>query len=245
MNPAEERRGSDLEALASRIKGGDREAWATFGKRLRRFFCWRGLPGPEAEDLAMDCATDIWMKLDRFEDRGEGSFAAWCYALARNKLADRGRKRKRRRERQLDQAAAGAPDPPEDASIQALGKAVYTALESLSESEREIIELRQFEAADSFAGIGRALGIAEGTARVRYHRALKNLGKVLASVPVVQDWVRRLAAREQITLGREAQKEAAGDPAAQECSPRERIAEEDAMPGDAAQENSPGRERGD
>ena len=250
MDPAEERRGSDLEALASRMKGGDREAWEAFGKLLRRFFCWRGLSGPEAEELAMDCATDIWMKLDQFENRGEGSFAAWCYKLARNKLADRGRKRQRRREQRLDEPAAEPPDPPEDAGIQALQEAVCAGLASLSENDREIIEIRQFEAADSFAGIGQALGIAEGTARVRYHRALKNLDNVLASVAVVHDWLRRVTAREQVTREREAQKKAMTDAtackdAAAECGPSGRITEEETMRGEATQENSPGRDRSD
>ena len=177
MNPAEERRGSDLESLVSRMRGGDKEAWQAFGTRPRRFFCWRGLSGPDAEELAMDCAADIIMKLDRFEDRGEGSFAGWCYALARNRLADWRRRQAKHSAQPLDASRAEPAAPPQDTSIRGLQDAVCTGLESLSENDREIIELRHFEAGDSFGQIGQALGVSEGTARTRHHRALQRLGQ--------------------------------------------------------------------
>ena len=195
MNPAEERRGSDLESLVSRMRGGDKEAWQAFGTRPRRFFCWRGLSGPDAEELAMDCAADIIMKLDRFEDRGEGSFAGWCYALARNRLADWRRRQAKHSAQPLDASRAEPAAPPQDTSIRGLQDAVCTGLESLSENDREIIELRHFEAGDSFGQIAQALGIAENAARARHHRALRRLGRALEAVPAVQDWLRRLTAR--------------------------------------------------
>ena len=197
MSLGEKRRTSDFDRLVSGLKGGDAEARKVlsreFGTLLRRFFILRGLGVPDAEDLAVDCTSDIVMRIDRFENRGKGSFVGWCFKIARNKLADWHRKRCGS---SYVGTTGGVPEvayPSRDVSDPKLVQAVSKGLEALPDTDREILELRHFQPADSFAEIGRMLGISEGTARARCHRATKRLAGVLQSTQVVQEWLAKAA----------------------------------------------------
>jgi DNA-directed RNA polymerase specialized sigma24 family protein len=57
---------------------------------------------------------------------------------------------------------------------------VLEALESLSETDRQIIHLRYFEGCQTFGEIGRLLNLSEEAARVRHHRALQSIEPLLA-----------------------------------------------------------------
>ena len=52
-----------------------------FGPKLRSFLIHLGAYPAEAETLATTCITDVWLKLDRFESQGSGSFQAWVFTL--------------------------------------------------------------------------------------------------------------------------------------------------------------------
>lgn len=174
----------DPDQLALRMKGLDQEAVEEFanmfGPRLRFFLIHLGAHPAEAEALAVTCITDVWLKLDRFESKGPGSFQSWVFTLARNAWIDDRRRRGRAPQALPDSVAAASavrdvPETPPEVSAK-----VLQALESLSEIDRQIIHLRYFEGCQSFEEIGRLVNLSEGAARVRHHRALGSLEPLLA-----------------------------------------------------------------
>lgn len=70
-----------------------------------------------------------------------------------------------------------------------LQRAVREALAELTSVDAEIVVMREFGAAFSYKEIGEALHIAEGTARVRHHRAMKRLGEVLKRDRRIISWL--------------------------------------------------------
>jgi RNA polymerase sigma factor (sigma-70 family) len=169
---------SNLDQLPNRMKNletdSDRDFSAVFGPRFRRFFIHLGSPPADAEDLAITCVTDVWLKIDRFVDRGPGSFEAWAFRVARNTWID-----ERRRERGMQAIADDFPDKDEPkfptGPAPEMTEAVIAALDGLSEMDRTIIRLKYLEGELSFADIGRELGLTEVAARVRHHRAIQTL----------------------------------------------------------------------
>jgi RNA polymerase sigma-70 factor, ECF subfamily len=186
---------NDPDQLALRMKNLDEEAVgesaSMFGPKLRSFLIHLGAHPAEAEVLATTCITDVWLKLDRFESKGPGSFQAWVLTLARNAWID-DRRRRGRAPRALPDSIAAAntacdvPETPPEVSAK-----VLQALESLSETDRRIIHLRYFEGCQSFEEIGRRVNLSEGAARVRHHRALRSLEPLLAEYRLIggkSDW---------------------------------------------------------
>jgi RNA polymerase sigma-70 factor, ECF subfamily len=173
----------DPDRMALRMKSLDEEAVrefaSMFGPRLRSFLIHLGADPAESESLAMTCISDAVLKLDRFESRGPGSFRAWVLTLARDAWLDERRRRGRALQALPDSIAAvsTACDVTETPKISA---EVLRALESLSETDRQIIHLRYFEGCQSFEEIGRRVNLSEGAARVRHHRALRTLERLLA-----------------------------------------------------------------
>lgn len=170
------------------------EAFASeFGANLRKTFRWRGVPEPDAEHLALDCISTIVLEIDGFEHQGPGSFARWCRAIASNMLADWFRRRTRRCEISLADGIASQPKHGQHKTspVSNLEAAVLDALSHLTERERDILEVRYSGLAQSFAEAGWLLGVSEGVARVRHHRALKKLATVLGNDPVVIQWLER------------------------------------------------------
>ncbi|MDJ0941668.1 MAG: sigma-70 family RNA polymerase sigma factor [Woeseiaceae bacterium] len=137
-----------------------------------------------SEDLVQDTFMKILKKAGSF--RGDGSFKAWLFHIARNEAFNHLRKAKRRKtstateddmrdqlidSRSAEQAAAGHQDM----------DIVRRALDSLPEAAREVIWLGRFEF-DGYEDLGAALGCTAATARVRMHRAMKQLDKILIGI---------------------------------------------------------------
>lgn len=177
---------NSLERLHQRLVDVDMDerAFVEFaeilGPVLRNFFLRKGLNETAAEDLAADLVTDIALKADKYEKTESGSFKAWIFAIARNELANRTRRKlptepledqKRQFPSRATKSAAGNPQ---------ILAAVEEAIVRLPPKYQEVISLRYLDGHNSFADIGRILGIAEGSARQRHSRARKRLEVMLA-----------------------------------------------------------------
>lgn len=185
----------DYDELAHRAGLGEEDACEALARRLGAdllgFLVRCGLSQPDAEDLAVSCVGDVVLELQegRFESRGAGAFKAWVFKLARNRLTDQ---RRKRREQLLGGVDCQLPllDEPEGRrSPGLLDRALDESLARLSEVDREIIELRNYQPANSFGEIGEILGISQQAAKGRYYRALKHLEAVLVSHEAVQLWL--------------------------------------------------------
>lgn len=130
-----------------------------------------------SEDLTQDVFMRLLQKAGTF--RGDGSFRAWMFNIARNVALDHLRSGQRRK---TDTGADGAMDAylvdnrsaEQDASGREDLGYLAKALARLPEAAREVIWLGRFEF-DSYDELGQALGCNAGTARVRMHRAMRQL----------------------------------------------------------------------
>lgn len=105
----------------------------------------------------------------------------WVYAIARNVflMQRRAAARRGRRETLADEELPEVPVPPEVESL-ADRELVRRALAGLPADRREVLELHHFMGM-SFREVGAVLGISEGAAKVRAHRAIAQLREALGA----------------------------------------------------------------
>ncbi len=168
------------EQLIEWVANGDASCLGTlFERHNRRVYQYcRQLTqhDAQAEDLVQEVFLKILRKAGSF--RGQGSFKAWMFNVARNLTFDHLRAAKRQGvarsieesaeqlidHRSAEQAAAG---------VQGIG-ALQRALANLPANAQEVIWLGRFEF-DNYEELGLALGCKPATARVRMHRAMQQL----------------------------------------------------------------------
>jgi RNA polymerase sigma-70 factor, ECF subfamily len=179
MGNGDGRGGDDDDAiLVDRFRRGDESAFRAIAERHGPWL--QGLLGsiiPGGGEEASDALQEILIALAsgglrRF--RGDCGLRTLLYRMALNKAADAVR-RKRAERRKLERAAK-LMEPMLDAGAEAAlleaeeAKAVRLALGRLRPADRALLHLREFEGA-SLAEIAAALGIGEGAAKLRLHRA--------------------------------------------------------------------------
>jgi len=164
------------EDLLARVADGDRDAFgdlytryarAVLGLAMRRL----GDRG-RAEDAAQEAFASVW-RAARTYRRDRGPVAPWLYAVARNAIADRGRARIETPAEPVD-TASDAPGPPEHAEQSWLAWRVHRALETLPETEREVLELAYWHGL-SQSEISDRLRIPLGTVKTRTRSGLRRL----------------------------------------------------------------------
>jgi RNA polymerase sigma-70 factor (ECF subfamily) len=162
--------------LVGRCRRGDAEAWPEFVRRfspyvyaiaLRAF----RLSEPDAEDVFQEVFIRAWQHLDELRD--DAAIRPWLGQLTRRAAVDRirGAAREQARSEVEGELASSAEDEMvrlEDAT------AVRQAIDRLPALQRDVVE-RFFMRGDSYAEIGVALGIPEGTVASRICRARERL----------------------------------------------------------------------
>jgi RNA polymerase sigma-70 factor (ECF subfamily) len=136
---------------------------------------------------AEDIAQTVFQRMLKYRHtyRDEGSFTAWMYHLARRCAADHFRK---------SSAAPAATDPSAlqdhaDDAPHAADRAarrddhdlLHLALNRLGRDDREVLLLSRFQEL-SFAEIATILECSAGAAKVRAHRALKELRDIFLAL---------------------------------------------------------------
>lgn len=140
----------------------------------------RGWAGPQrAEDLLQKTFLKVHRARDRY--RRGAPVGPWILSIARHVAIDDMRRRGRARE---DLTREGAlPEPRESAAPMAerfeVIEAVRAAVDGLPDSQRTVVALHKLEERP-FREVADALGIKEGAARIRAHRAYARLRAALA-----------------------------------------------------------------
>jgi RNA polymerase sigma-70 factor (ECF subfamily) len=176
------------EQLIIWVANGDSSCLGTLFERHHRGvhqFCLRMTRNnAQAEDVVQEVFIKVLNKAGSF--RGDGTFKGWLYNIARNATMDSLRKHKQ-------QGPTMAMDPLADslmvdhrsAEQSAAGQqglnALETALARLPKAFQEIIWLGRFEF-DSYEELAQAIGCKTGTARVRMHRAMKQLNEAFTEI---------------------------------------------------------------
>ena len=168
------------ELLLERIADGDHDAFEILYRRYARpvlALAQRRLgDAGRAEDALQEAFVSVWRSASTYRpDRGAAT--TWLYAVARNAIADRGRRRQELPAEPSDQPSSDA-GPDELAEREWLRWRVHSALESLNESERELIVLAYWGGL-SQSEIADRLGIPLGTVKTRTRTALSRLATLL------------------------------------------------------------------
>jgi RNA polymerase sigma-70 factor (ECF subfamily) len=159
----------------------DRAAWGAVNEAYHAL-CWHialRMLGDEqsAADAVQDCLLAIRSAAHRFHGGGDpaGAATAWVARIAVNTCLQH-RRRRRRREHDLPSDLVA---PSEQSTTEELLPFLRQALDDLTAHQREAVSLRYLAGLD-FEGVGHALGIKSGAARVRVHRGLAALREQLA-----------------------------------------------------------------
>lgn len=126
----------------------------------------------QAFDITSQVFHDALNSLHRYKDKGL-PFSAWLFRIAFNLLGKHYRSGKVRRTVSIDDhgidlvQAEVAPHEQGDAAL-------YTALQTLEETEMQLVEMRFFEKRP-FAEIAEILGLTESTVKQRMYKILEIL----------------------------------------------------------------------
>ena len=189
--PLEERPGPDPDArLMLAFQRGDRRAFDQLVERyanaLVNYFYFQS----RDQDLAEDCAQDVWAKLFRARDQYEprALFRTWLFRVARNHWIDTLRSLGRRPpplslslgegeegSSSLAERLAALPGGGiESLERRELAERLGAALGRLTEEMREVFLLGEIEELP-YAEIARILGIPVGTVKSRMYHAVRRL----------------------------------------------------------------------
>ncbi|MEP7335191.1 MAG: sigma-70 family RNA polymerase sigma factor [Actinomycetota bacterium] len=166
--------------LIERVGGGDRDAFEELYRRYTRpvlglAFRRLGDRG-RAEDALQDAFAAIWRSAAS-SDPARGRGGAWLYTVARNAIVDGARKRP---EPPMDAPDEPSPEggPDERAEASWLTWRVHSAIETLPDHERPVIELAYWGGL-SQSEISAFLGVPLGTVKTRTRSALARLADLL------------------------------------------------------------------
>jgi RNA polymerase sigma-70 factor (ECF subfamily) len=171
-------------SLMSRSAAGDASAFAELlrrhGQAVHAYLSRRG--GREDAD---DLLSEVWLRAIQAQhgyDRRWPDARPWLYGIARNVL--RAHWRQLGRQGPPTSEASSDPWPDVDARIDAAAQvaALRRALAELSGDDREVLLLVTWEGLAP-AEVAAALGIPQGTARSRLHRARVTLRQILQDDP--------------------------------------------------------------
>lgn len=138
---------------------------------------------PAAEDITQT----VFQRMLKYRHtyRDTGSFTAWMYHLARRSAADHFRKSSASPAsidpQNLDSHADERPHAGDHAVASDEHALLHVALDRLARADREILLLSRFQEL-SFAEIASILECSVGAAKVRAHRALKELRDIFLSL---------------------------------------------------------------
>jgi RNA polymerase sigma-70 factor, ECF subfamily len=169
-----------------RARKGDREAFDELVRRtyLDTFALARRLAGndEDARDIVQESYLRAYRAVRSF--RGDARFSTWLYRITANSAATFHERRRRHPHGVLEEHAAGVADssPERDPELRAhaalLRRDLDAALRRLPERLRHVLVLRELYDLPH-EEIARALGITEGAAKVRLHRARRRLRDIL------------------------------------------------------------------
>ena len=179
------------EALVIELRGGELAAFDELYRRWSRRLYGYVLRHVGDAVIADDLFQEVFLTVlrDRSYDPTRGRFAAWLFALARNRCLDHRRADERRAHRRADmpeEAAAESPstpsDPEETLARAQQGRTVRAAMAGLPEAQRQLLILKQVGGL-TYREIGEMHGIPEGTVKSRLHAAVSAFRRALAGEP--------------------------------------------------------------
>lgn len=167
-------------ALMLKVKSGDLAKlgllYERHKKRLFGFFYNRNGNASLSEDLVQN----VFVRMLKYKHTytGEGSFAAWMFRTARNVNYDYYRKNKiafnQREVATVEYKLEDGDNLEKGIQLKDEISVLNRAMQILPPEKREVLVLSKFKEM-KYREIGEVLGCSEGAAKVKAHRALKDL----------------------------------------------------------------------
>ncbi len=172
----------ELDVLIERAKEGDNTAKSILYKEymtpLYRFVYIRIKDKEEASDIVQDAFIRAFQALPRFTDQGKG-LLPYLFTIARNLIIN---KSKKKHSDAIDYDFLNSHESGDRTDSESLNldirKDILIAMESLTETEREVIALK-FYGERSYTEIAEELGKREDAVRQHVARALKKMRTTL------------------------------------------------------------------
>ncbi|WP_394973570.1 RNA polymerase sigma factor [uncultured Croceitalea sp.] len=170
-------------ALMLQVRSGDIQKlgllYERHKKRLFGFFYNMNSDAALSEDLVQN----VFIRLLKYKHTytGEGSFIAWMFKTARNVNYDHFKKNKAQDKNYNLDSVAYKLDDGNDVESNVMQKDTIAilkiAMRKMEPEKREVLVLSKFKEM-KFSDIGEVLGCSEGAAKVKAHRALKELREI-------------------------------------------------------------------
>lgn len=159
------------------------ELYEHFFPRVYNFIFARLKNAADTDDVTSITFMKMNENLEHY-DPSKAAFSTWLFRIATNAIVDHTRKSNRNQETEWDEffdpAAPTQNEPESQILIATEKKELLTALDTLNERERRIIELKFFSELDS-KSIAEILSMSESNVRVTLHRTFAKLRKILDS----------------------------------------------------------------
>lgn len=194
MNEPNEPDPTELQALLRRAAGGDSSAWRSivsdFAPRVFGLLRAQCHDSELSEEIAQSTFCTLAAKIGEYVESGR--FESWVFRIAMNRLRDEMRRRARHaRPMDTEPMAAVATTSGRAGRMASAAQAeihdrLARAMARLSESDREIIDLRHTGGL-SFKALSDYYGEPVGTLLARHHRALRKLRALLEDMGIAAD----------------------------------------------------------
>jgi RNA polymerase sigma-70 factor, ECF subfamily len=156
------------------------------------------VPEPDAEEIAQDTFLKVHSSVRSYHNDGRAKLTTWIFEIARNCAIDFHRAHKPKQVILTDDVQI-----PENGKVAGRNEPylawLKVELPKLSSEDRNILLWRAQDF--TYAEIGNWLGIKEGTARVRHHRAMEKLGVAAqaleSSSPAIEQEISNLGAEHE------------------------------------------------
>ncbi|PCI11236.1 hypothetical protein COB72_01460 [bacterium] len=185
----------ELSSIVARAATGDESAWeqlvALYSRRVFAMARSRLHDEELAEEITQSVFVTIATKLNGSDYTEQNRFEPWLFRITMNRVRDYCRKRSRHAKPMAPEHFAGVEGRPEadvhdQADTQKQIESLRSAMEQLSDTDREIIELRHHGQL-SFKQIAEMTGDPIGTLLARHHRALKKLRSIIEPASKTED----------------------------------------------------------
>ncbi len=166
--------------LAAAARGGSAPAFEELVVRLGPAYYRHALSLTGSPDVADDVVQEAFLKAHRYIHTLEGKFEGWMYRIVTNLCKDWLRSIPQTRHDPYDTDFADSPIPSPDvaAERQELGRALYSAIETLPPTLRQAFVLFHLHDMD-YEEMAVRLDTTPGAAKMRVHRARERLQALL------------------------------------------------------------------
>lgn len=154
------------------------ELYALYGGRIRRYLLRLSGSHEVADDLTQETFARLLPAIVTY--RGQAAVSTWLYGIARNVYREHVRRqiKEKRLVRRPPEDLPGYADSPEERLLRQEERAtVQATLDLLSETDREILILKEYEAM-GYLEIASLLGQSVNWARVTHFRAKQRFQQI-------------------------------------------------------------------